>query len=211
MSSKKKRRKKRKSRNRSASTGQPKSNGTRSYVGRQTSAKSQATPSDSVDEINRLIIKGKAKAAVNKAKMYHNSHGTDQSEMILVEAYGARIREMIARGFLVEAKTLLDLIRERYNSPDLLVAELNGMIAIREGQIDALVRPLDDPDISPEGRQTIERIIQAELVDLNLLVQSKAISSEHPLKTGAAAVLETFAGVTAGPVHLSPQRSAYLR
>jgi hypothetical protein len=200
MSSKKKRHKKRKSRNRSASTAQPKNNGRRNHVGRQTSAKSQATPSDSVDEINRLIIRGKAKAAVNKAKLYHKSHGTEQSEMILVEAYGARIREMIARGFLVEAKTLLDLIRERYNSPDLLVAELNGMIAIREGQIDELVTPLDDPDITPEGRQTIERIIKAELVDLNLLVRSKAISSKHPLKTCAAAVLEAFAGVTAGPV-----------
>jgi hypothetical protein len=200
MSSKKKRRKKRKSRKPRSSTAQPKNNGTRSHIGRQTSARSQATNFNAVNKIKRLIIKGKAKAAVNQAKLYHKSHDTDQSEMILVEAYGARIREMIARGFLVEAKTLLDLIRERYSSPDLLVAELNGMIAIREGKIDDLVRPLDDPDISPEERQTIERIIQAELVDLNLLVQSKALSSEHPLKKCAAAVLEAFAGVTAGPV-----------
>ena len=200
MSSKKKRRKKRKSRNQSASTAQPKSNGTRNDAGRQIPVISQMTPTDSADEINRLISKGKAKAALNKAKLYHKSHGTDKSEMILVHAYAARIREMIAKGYMVEAKTLLELIRERYNCPDPLLNEFNGLIAIREGRVDELVRSLDDPDITPERRKTIERTIKYELVDLNLLARSKAISSEHPLKTGAIAVTEAFAKVTAGPV-----------
>ena len=198
MSSKKKRPKKRKSRNPGVSTVLPKQKGAKNHANRPTPGTSQAVPSDSADEINRLISKGKAKAAVSKAKFYHKSHGTDKSEMIVVDAYAARIREMIAKGYNVEAKTLLELIRERYNCPDRLLAELNGVIAIREGSVDELVRPLDDPGISPERRTTIERIIKNELVDLNLLVRSKVISSGHPLKTGAQAVAEAFAKVTSG-------------
>ena len=198
MSSKKKRPKKRKSRNRGVSTVQPMQNGAGNHAKRPTPGTSQAAPFDSADEINRLISKGKAKAAVSKAKRYHKSHGTEKSEMLLVDAYAARIREMIAKGYNLEAKTLMELIRKRYNCPDCLLAELKGIIAIREGRVDDLVRPLDDPGISPERRTIIERIIKNELVDLNLLIQSKVISCGHPLKTGAQAVAGAFTKVTSG-------------
>ena len=195
MSSKKKRRKKRKSRKQGVSTVQPKSKGARNHTNRPTPGTSQAAPSNSAEEIHRLILRGKAKAAVSKAKLYYKSHGTDKSEMILVDAYAARVREIIAKGYIVEAKTLLELIRERYNCPDRLLSELNGVIAIREGKIDELVRPLDDPEISPEKRITIERIIKNELIDPNLLAQSTGISADHPLKSGAQTVAETIAGM----------------
>jgi hypothetical protein len=198
MSARKKRRKKRKSHNPGVSTVQSKRKGTGNHTDRPTAGTSQAVPSLSTDEFNRLISKGKAKAAVTKAKLNYKSLGTDESKMILVNAYAARIREMISKGYIVEAKTLLELIRERYNCPDLLLAELNGLIAIHEGRVDELVRPLDDSGISPERRTTIERIIKNELVDLNLLVQSKVISSANPLKTGAQAVAEAFVTVTSG-------------
>jgi len=198
MSSKKKRRKKHKSRNRDTSTVQPRQKGKGNPAGRPTPATGQAAPSDSADEIIQLISKGKAKVAVSKAKLYHKRHDTDQSEMILVDAYAARIREMVDKGYNVEAKTLLELIRERFKCSDCLLSELNGVIAIREGKLDELLRPLDDPGISSEKRTTIERIIKNELVDLNLLTQSKAISADHPLKTSAQVVTDAFAKVTSG-------------
>ena len=46
--------------------------------------------------------------------------------MVLVDAYVARIREMMAKGFTVEAKTLLELVRGRYNCPDHRLFELNS-------------------------------------------------------------------------------------
>ncbi len=198
MASRKKRRKKRKSLNHGVSAVQPMRKGVKNDTNRQTPGKSQTAPSDSADEIKRLIAKGKSKAAVSKAKLYHKSLGTDKSEMILVDAYAARIRELIAKGYIVEAKTLLEMVRGRYNCPDHLLAEINGVIAVREGRVDELVRSLDDPGISPEKRTALEKIIKNELVDLNLLAQSKAISSGHPLKTGALAVAEVFAKVTSG-------------
>lgn len=199
MSSKKKRRKKHKSRSQGVSTVQPKQKGARNNTNRPTLGSSRRAPSDFAGEINRLISKGKAKAAVSKAKLYYKNLSTDESKMILVAAYAARIRELIAKGYIVEAKTLMELIRERYHCPARLLAELNGIIAIHEGRVDDLVRPLNDPDISPERRTIIERIIKNELVDLNLLAQSKVISSDHPLKAGAQAVAKAFAQVTSGP------------
>ena len=198
MSSRKKRRKKHKSSHHGTSGVQPKRKGVRNDTNLQTPGKSQAVPSDSVNEIERLISKGKSKAAVSRAKLYHKSRGTDKSEMILVDAYAARIRAMIAKGYYVEAGTLLKMIRGRYNCQDHLLAELNGVIAVREGRLDEFVRPLADPGISSEKRTAIEKIIRNELVDLNLLAQSEAISSGHPLKTGALAVAEAFAKVTSG-------------
>jgi hypothetical protein len=200
MSSKKKRRKKRKSRNQGATAAQPKRHDAGRHTSRPAPETSQAAISNLPEEINRLISKGKAKAAVGKAKLYHKSLGTDESEMILVDAYAARIRELIAKGYFVEAKTLLELIRERHHCPDRLLVELNGVIAIHEGRVDELVRPLEDPGISPARRTTIERIIKDELVDLNLLARCNAISSDHPLKIGAQAVAMAFAKVASGSV-----------
>jgi hypothetical protein len=198
MASRKKRRKKRKSPDHGAPAVQSLKKGVKNDTNRLTKGKSQTAHVDAADEINRLISKGKCKAAVSRAKQYHKSLGTDKSERILVDAYVARIREMIVKGYMVEAKTLLDLIRGRYNCPDHLIAELNGVIAIRAGSLDELVRPLDDPDIAREKRTTIEKIIKSELVDLNLLAQNKTIAANHPLKTGALAAAEAFAKVTSG-------------
>ena len=122
MSSKKKRRKKRKSNSRVASTVHAKQKGAGNHAGHPIPEMGQTTPSDSADEIIKLISKGSARAAVIKAKLYHKHHGTDESEIILVDAYAARIREMIAKGYNLEAKTLLELIKERYNCPDRLLS-----------------------------------------------------------------------------------------
>jgi hypothetical protein len=200
MAARKKRRKKRKTRNPGVSSVQSKRTASKKHTDRPSAETPQAVISLSTDEINRLISKGKAKTAVTRAKLNYKSLGTDESKMILVNAYAGRIREMISKGFLVEAKTLLELIRERYNCPDLLLDELHGLLAIHEGRVAELVRPLDDPNISPERRTTIERIIKNELVDLNLLAQSNTIAADHPLKTGAEAVIAAFAKVSAGSV-----------
>jgi hypothetical protein len=134
MSSRKRRRKKRKSPGQGVSIVQPIRKGGKMDSNRLTPAKDQTAPSVSADEINRLISKGKSKAAVSKAKLHHKSLGTPESEMILVDAYVARIREMIAKGYIVEAKTLLELVRGRYSCPDHHVFELNALVSVREGE-----------------------------------------------------------------------------
>ena len=151
-------------------------------------------------EITRLISKGKYKGAVNKAKQYHKERGTEESEAILVDAYVARIREMIVRGHTVDARALMDLVAERCPSAGERLAEMSAVIAARDGMIDDLVRPLGDPGISRERRTAIEKVIKQEMIDLKALVRCKALPSDHPLKKGALAVMEAFAAVTSGPI-----------
>ncbi len=198
MSSRKKRRKKRKSLSQGVSAVQPMRKGVRNDTNRPTSGKLQPAVSASVNEIKRLISKGKNKAAVSKAKLYHKSFGTQESEMILVDAYVARIREMIAKGYNVEAKTLLELVRGRYNCPDHRIIELNAVISVHQGRIDELVRPLTDPSIPQEQRTAIEKIIKNELVDISLLARCGVLPAGHPLKTVAQVVAEAFAKATSG-------------
>jgi hypothetical protein len=160
----------------------------------------QVASSDPAHEIFRLISNGKAKAALSKAKSYHKRLGTPESEKVLVNAYIARICEMCANGFIVEAKTLLKLIRERYHCADSDLIELNGLISLREGKIDELVGPLSDPGCLPDQQAAIEKIVKNELVDLDSLARSKVLPTGHPLKTAALAAWEAFVKVTSGVV-----------
>ncbi|MBW2329870.1 MAG: hypothetical protein JRF30_02830 [Deltaproteobacteria bacterium] len=151
-------------------------------------------------EINRLICKGKYKAAVNKAKQYHKQRGTEESEAILGDAYVARIREMIVRGHTVDARALMDLVGDTYPSANQRLGEMSDLIAARDGMIDDLVRPLRERGLSRERRTAIEKVIKQELIDLKALARCKALPSDHPLKKGARAVMEAFAAVTSGPI-----------
>ena len=198
MSSRKKSRKKRKTFNHRVSAVKHGKKDVMDDSSRLTPGNSQSTPSGFADEINRLISKGKIKAALSRAKLFHKSLGTAESEMVLVDAYVARIREMMAKGFTVEAKTLLELVRGRYNCPDLRLTELNAVISLREGRIDEVVRPLEDPDLPQDQRAAIEKIVKNELVDLDRLARCEALPSGHPLKSAALATAEAFAKVTSG-------------
>ncbi len=198
MASRKKSRKKRKTSNQRVSTEKHLAKDVMDDSGRRTPGKFQSTSSGFADEVNRLISKDKIKAALSRAKFHHRRLGTAESEMVLVDAYVARIREMMAKGFTVEAKTLLKLVRGRHNCPDHRLTELNAVISLREGRIDELVGPLKDPGLPQDQRAAIEYIITNELIDLSLLARCETLPSGHPLKTAALATAEAFAKVTSG-------------
>jgi len=196
----KKRRKKHKSRGLEKSNSKFRKKEISDDINRLNSGESQIPSSGNFKEIKKLISKGKIKAAVNRAKQYHNHLGTEESEAILKEAYIARILEMLDKGHMVEAKSLLDLVWERYHWPDHGFAEINAIIYVRSGKIDDLAAPLNDPSISREKRAAVEKIIKRELVDLNALAACKSLSPDHPLKTEAFAAARAFDAVTTGPV-----------
>src|SRR5210317_1516087 len=136
MSSRKKSRKKRKSFNDRVSAVKHGKKDAMDDSSRLTPGKIQSRSSDFADEVNRLISKNKTKAALSRAKFHHKRLATAESEMVLVDAYVARICEMMAKGFTVEAKTLLEMVRGRYDCPDHRLTELNAAISFREGRID---------------------------------------------------------------------------
>jgi hypothetical protein len=161
---------------------------------------SRAEQLDKDAEIRRLISRGKCKGALSKAKQYHKSLGSEKSEAILVDAYIARIRQMIEKGMIDDARSLAGLVGRRYPWAGTHLVEIKATIAVSVGMIDDLVRPLSDPGISEEDRVAVERVITKELVDLDALAGCKILDSGHPLKKDACAVINAFQAVTTGAV-----------
>src|SRR5439155_1569919 len=64
--------------------------------------------------VRQLIANGKSKVALDGAKGIHKAQGTAASEALLVDAYAARIRSLLGQGLAVEAKALIDLVRDAF-------------------------------------------------------------------------------------------------
>ncbi|MGH9373466.1 MAG: hypothetical protein ACRD15_18250, partial [Vicinamibacterales bacterium] len=146
--------------------------------------------------MRQLIVAGDHKAALERAKDIHRATGTRASEALLVDAYAERIRSLLRRGLTLEARSLLELVRQRYPS----AGRLNELTrdAARPGSLDEVVRPLNDPALDATQRAAIERTVQQELSDLAALAGCEALPADHWLRQAAAALEPAFVAVTTG-------------
>ncbi|PYT21984.1 MAG: hypothetical protein DMG57_36870 [Acidobacteria bacterium] len=140
------------------------------------------------------------KVALDGAKGIHKAQGTAASEALLVDAYAARIRSLLGQGLAVEAKALIDLVRDRYPSARERLEELTASAVARAGTLDELVGPLNDPAISHERRAAIEHAIQRDVRDLAALAECAALAPEDSMRKAACALERAFLAVTTGPV-----------
>jgi len=152
-------------------------------------------------EVEQLLAQGNSKAAVELAKQVHKLAVTSASEALLIKAYGARIRALLKSGLSVEAKALLDLVRQRYPSAKGALAEIGVDVAARQESLDDLLRGLNDPGLAPARRLEIEATIRRQVTDPGALAQSAALPAEHPLRVGAARLEKAWEAVTTGPVN----------
>src|SRR5438046_4654248 len=83
--------------------------------------------------IRQLIVNGKFKAALDRAKEWHKARGSAVSEALLIDAYAARIQALLEQNLAVEAKSLLELVRERYPAARARLDELSTVFAARTG------------------------------------------------------------------------------
>jgi len=134
------------------------------------------------------------------AKNVHKRQATRESKELLVDAYFARIEDLIEKRSVVDAKALMDLVENRYPFARKRLRELEVKMAVRTGSVDELVRPLLDSDTPPEKRKSIENVIKTEVTDLDTIAKCEALPLEHPLREGAAALSAAFTAVTSGPV-----------
>jgi hypothetical protein len=151
-------------------------------------------------EVRGLIGSGKHKPAVERAKEIHRRCGTDSSEALLADAYIARISSLIDRNLMLEAGSLLALVRERHASARDRLDDLALILDARQGNLDGMLGALSDPAISPERRAGIENAIKRHVRDPAALAECAALSPEHPLRLGAAAIVQALDAVTSGPV-----------
>lgn len=161
---------------------------------------SQASSAAAEASVQQLIANGKHKAALERAKEIHKAQGTDASEALLVDAYTARIESLMRQNLAVEAKALIELVRDRYPFARTRLDELTARAAARAGALDEMVQTLNDPSLTAERRAATEHAIQKEVCDLAALSECAALSPEDPLRQAASALHQAFIAVTSGPV-----------
>jgi hypothetical protein len=152
------------------------------------------------EEVRGLLAKGKTKPAVELAKQIHKRLGWPESEALLVDAYAVRIRSLWKTGLKEEAKALFELVHERYSSAAARLVDVGVLVNASQGSLEELLRLLNEPALSREIRRTIENVVKGQVCDLSAVARCAALTADHPLRTAAAALLEAFAAVTAGPV-----------
>ena len=159
-----------------------------------------SVPVPQEEEVRGLLAKGKAKPAVELAKEIHKRCGCPESEALLVDAYAARIRSLWKTGLKEEAKALFELVHERYSSATARLREVGVLVRASDGNLEELLRTLNDPALPQEIRRAIENAVRCQVCDLSALAQCAALTADHPLRTAAAALVKAFAAVTVGPV-----------
>lgn len=151
-------------------------------------------------EIQRLLDKGNSKSAVEAAKQLHKRLHTAESESLLVDAYLARVRSMLAHRMTAEAEALLRVVRERHPGFAQRLAALKDCLVSAGGGLDELLAPLNDPATPAEVRAGIEQTLRKELTDPSALATCRTLPAGHPLLQAASAIASTLAAVTTGPV-----------
>lgn len=150
--------------------------------------------------MRQLIANGKFKIALENAKEFHKVQRTPASEALLLDAYAARIQSLLDQNLKVEAKSLFDLVRERFPSAGDRLDRCLAAVSASTGDLAVLLRPLNDAQLLPERRAAIEQIIQTEVTDLAALADCDALDPQHSLRRAAAALDRAFIQVTSGPV-----------
>ncbi len=155
---------------------------------------------EEAERVREQIVGRHSKAALQMAKDLHKRCGTAESEGLLVEAYQARIDDLLKQGMGVEAKALMEIVKERFPAAAKRLADQQRAIHGHEGKLDEVVAPLGDPNLPAEERERIERFIRQRIRDLPALAAVASLPPEHPLRSAAAALAAAFQAVTTGPV-----------
>jgi len=150
--------------------------------------------------VRELIAGQHSKAALQLAKDLYKRWAGTESETLLVEAYTARIDDLLKLGMMVEAKALLAIVRERFPASLPRLAEVGREISALDGRLEEVVGPLRDPNLSSEERERIETFVRQRVHDLPALAAVSSLPQDHPLRVAASALSAAFKAVTQGPV-----------
>lgn len=149
----------------------------------------------------RGLIAGKhSKAALEAAKTLHKRHATPSSESLLLEAYQARMGDLLRHGMFAEARSLMELVIGRFPSATGQLEDLLLEMRVNEGNLDDVVARLADADLPPPAREKIERTIRQQVADLSALGCASSLPPGHSLRIAAAALAAAFEAATRGPV-----------
>lgn len=146
------------------------------------------------------LERGKAKQAVESAKTLHKEHANTDSERVLVDAYLGRIRQLQEKGAGDDARTLLQLVHDRFPAHRPELGSLQAESLAQTQHFSELLKPLADSNTPEATRLTVERAIQHHVTDLQAIANCTVLPETHPLRQGARAIWQAFVAVTSGSV-----------
>ena len=131
--------------------------------------------------VEDLLARGKARDAVEAAKQLYKQTRGVETEALLVDAYAARIRALIATGMSREARELASLVVDRYpGTRERIMPLVRESAARAEGDLGPLLtlRASADPTTRREAELTLRRVI----VDPRALADHPALPEGDPLR-----------------------------
>ena len=155
---------------------------------------------EEMERVREQIAGRHSKPALQLAKDLYKRCATAESEALLIDAYKARIDDLLRLGMTVEAKTLLGIVRERFPSALPRMTELGREICAQDGKLEEVVAPLANHELPAEERERIETFVRQRIVDLHALGTVSSLPAEHSLRAAASALAAAFQAVTRGPV-----------
>lgn len=150
--------------------------------------------------VRELIAAGHSKAALQAAKDLHKTQSTESSQTLLVDAYRARIEDLLKLKMGMEARTLLKIVIERFPSAAPSLGELEWRTQAAAGNLDSIVAPLADPDLASNQHERIEQFLLQGVDNLAALASVPSLPAGHALRVAAAALDTALRLVTSGPV-----------
>ncbi|HEV2134624.1 MAG TPA: hypothetical protein VGR47_10175 [Terracidiphilus sp.] len=158
------------------------------------------TSPESAERVRELIAGRHSKAALQVAKDLHKREATAESETLLVNAYRARIEDLIRLRMTVEAKALFEIVRQRFPAAVPRFSEIERELCVLDGRLDGIVAPLRDPNLAAADRERIETFIRQRIDDLPALAAVSSLPPEHRLRAAASALAAALKAVTEGRV-----------
>jgi hypothetical protein len=149
--------------------------------------------------VEDLLARGKTRDAVEAARRLYKETRSVEAETLLVDAYAARIRALIATGLSREAHELASLVVERHPGTSARIMPLVRESAVRvDGDLGPLLAAL--ASAGEATRRELEATLRRVLTDPRALADHPALPDGDALRQGARAVSELFLAVTTGPL-----------
>ena len=131
--------------------------------------------------VEDLLARGKTRDAVEAAKQLYKQTRSVETESLLVDAYAARIRALIATGMSREARELASLVVERYPGTRGRISPLVRESAARvEGDLGPLLALRASADVAT--RRDAEITLRRVIVDPSALADHPALAEDDPLR-----------------------------
>jgi hypothetical protein len=163
------------------------------------SGKSALLPAEA-ERVRELIASRHSKAALQMAKDLHKRCAGPESETLLIDAYKARIEDLLRLKMTVEAKSLMEILGDRFPAALAQLGEVKRELHALNGRLEEVVGPLADESLDAAERERIEAFVRQRVEDLPALAAVSSLPPEHPLRVAASALAAAFQAVTQGPV-----------